>query len=172
MGRDIKHHKSFILIEIVKEKIVELFNTNSFKNHFDFNENNDYIFTNFRDSYDNNIRIMFHKIENNMYELDFTVNGSSYSSSVDYSLKDYTSLIKTVYEAVNQFLDEFSPKAIAIEGVDSINKIRKGKEGQKSLIYKYASYFLKPHDGYKILYNQNGNINIIKKQENGKFSNM
>ena len=54
-----------------------------------------------------------------------------------YSLKEYTSLIGTVAKALTQFLEEYKPNAVKIDGEDTFQKQDIGKEGQKANIYHY-----------------------------------
>jgi hypothetical protein len=163
MSRNLNNHIKLSLYNILEQQLEELFDSSPFKTSFDFEDEPWRISTNFKDSQGNDIKIYFHKEGDDLYIVDFMVNGSSYSSKVDYSVKEYSSLIHTIYLAINQFLEEFSPKALDIGGADSFKKLEKGKEGQKSLIYKYASNFFKPNLNYRVLYKNNGDLNIIKK---------
>lgn len=163
MSRTLINHQKISLEEILKNYLKELFDTSPFKTTFEFQDEPWRILTKFKDNQGNNIKVYFHKEDNDLYTVDFMVNGSSYSSDLDYSVKEYSSLIHTIYLTINQFLEEYEPKALDIGGADSFKKIEKGQEGQKSLIYKYASSFFKPNPNYKVLFTNKGDLNIIKK---------
>jgi hypothetical protein len=144
-----------LILEQIKEKpyLQEIFDSKPFKTQFDFHDNPDYYYVPpFNDPYGNVIKVYFYKLRNNCFEVDFMVNGSSYSNSnVDYSVKDYSILINTIYSCISQFLKEFSPQNVHIEGADSDEKEEMGKLGQKNSIYTYASIFLTLPDNYKLI---------------------
>ena len=123
----------------INPELTEIFDSSPFKTDFKFNEDLDSIYTDtFLDPQGNKIKIYFHKYNNQVYLLDFTVNGhSGKSPGINYSLKQYTVLLSTIGKSINQFIKEYKPKAIKIEGEDSSEKINKGKEGQKINIYDY-----------------------------------
>ncbi len=130
-----------IIKEILEQdpSLNEIFDSPPFKTNFDFKENIDAIYVDeFLDPQQNKIKIYFHKYGNQVYLLDFTVNGySGKAPDANYSLKQYTTLLATIGKSINQFIKEYKPKAIKIEGEDSTEKINKGKEGQKINIYDY-----------------------------------
>lgn len=155
-----------ILREIIFEEILkhptlnEIFDSPPFKTEFIFNDNKCKAFT---DGKGNMIQVIFHKMVNDYYEVDFTVNGNSYENTdVDYSFKDYTSLISTVFKCMEQFIKEFSPQGLYIEGEDSFTKQDKGKKGQKNIIYKYALKQITLPTDYKMLTNEYGGVQILK----------
>ena len=155
-----------ILREIIYEEILkhptlnEIFDSPPFKTEFIFNDNKCKAFT---DGKGNVIQVIFHKMVNGYYEVDFTVNGNSYENTdVNYSFKDYTSLISTVFKCMEQFIKEFSPQGLYIEGEDSFTKQDKGKKGQKNIIYKYALKQITLPTDYKMLTNEYGGVQILK----------
>lgn len=130
-----------IIREILDQnpELTEIFDSLPFKTDFKFNDDIDNIYTDtFLDPQENKIKIYFHKYNNQVYLLDFTVNGhSGKAPGINYSLKQYTALLSTIGKSINQFIREYKPKAIKIEGEDSSEKINRGKEGQKINIYDY-----------------------------------
>jgi hypothetical protein len=163
-NRNFKSIIKNLILEHIKEKpyLNEIFDSKPFKTEFEFKDDPDYYYTpSFSDPYGNLIKVYFYKLRNNCFEIDFTVNGSSYSNSnVDYSIKDYSILLYTVYSCISQFLNDYSPQCVNIEGVDTPEKEDKGKKGQKNNIYKYASMFLELPDNYKL---------VTKNEESGDF---
>lgn len=130
-----------IIKEILDQnpELTEIFDSLPFKTNFEFEEDTDSIHTDaFLDPQGNKIKIYFYKSNNQVYLLDFTINNhSGKAPNVNYSLKQYTVLLSTIGKAINQFIREYKPKALKIEGEDSSEKINKGKEGQKINIYNY-----------------------------------
>jgi hypothetical protein len=163
--------KKIKLINLLKESMLdEIFNTPPFKTDFEFKQNVDDIRTNsFLDSQNNDIEIIFHKIENGFYELDFTVNGSSYKNDdIKYSITEYASLLATVAKATSQFLKEFTPNGVKIDPVDSFEKTMKRQQrekngSQKGNIYDYFINNLDFNSDYSMPYKNNGNFDLIKK---------
>jgi len=144
----------------------ELFETPPFKTNFDFIEDGGNVESKpFHDHKKNTIKVYFYNMGNNAFEVDFTLNGSSYANSdINYPIPEYTSLIKTVYACINQFMVDYSPNAIKVEGADTFEKIAKGKKGQKNSIYMYSIDFLDPNNNYYINTNySNGDFELIKK---------
>jgi hypothetical protein len=163
MSRTLNNHQKLSLVGIYEQNIEELFDSPPLSTSFIFTDEPWKVSTKFLDGKNNKIKVYFHKEGKDLYTVDFMVNNISYSSNLNYSVKEYSSLIHTIYLTINQFLEEFSPKALDIGGADSFQKIEKGKEGQKSLIYRYASKFFSPNPNYKVLTKPNGDLNIINK---------
>jgi hypothetical protein len=157
-----------IILEVVKNnsRLNELFESPPFKSNFDFNEDSTTIYVNpFQDIQGNSIKIYFHKLGKDIFELDFTVNGSSFSNSdVNYSIKEYTSLLSTIAKCWDLFIEQYKPKGLRIEGNSSIEKQLKGKENQKNEIYGYFINKIKPNPNYSILHDELGNFEIIRKK--------
>lgn len=137
MGQSFKTYKNKLLLE---DLFNEIFETSPFKLNFEFTLYSEGIKTEFEDLKSNKIKIYFYYLNNDLYELDFTVKGTSFQSpDVNYSLKDYTSLLSTVAQATSQFLKEYKPLGLKIEGTNIFSKIERNPKfkGQKNRIYKY-----------------------------------
>ena len=165
------HNYKDSLRQIIKEEIQnqlflqEIFDSLPFKTEFTFFDSGYEIkCESFKDNQGNNIQVIFHKLSMGFYEIDFSVNGSSYENSdIDYSLKEYTSLISTVFKCIEQFIEGYSPQALKIEGEDSFTKQDIGKKGQKNSIYKYALQNIDVPPNYVLLTNESGGVQILKK---------
>ncbi len=165
------HNYKDSLRQIIKEEIQnqlflqEIFDSSPFKTKFTFFDSGYEIkCESFKDNQGNNIQVIFHKLSRGFYEIDFSVNGSSYENSdIDYSLKEYTSLISTVFKCIEQFMEEYSPQGVKIEGEDSFTKQDIGKKGQKNSIYKYALQNIDVPPNYVLLTNESGGVQILKK---------
>jgi hypothetical protein len=159
-----KHRIKRLINEVLG--LNELFETPPFKTSFDFVEDGGSIESRpFNDPKNNIVKVYFHNLGNDSFEVDFTLNGSSYSNSnITYPIPEYTTLVKTVYACINQFLVDYTPNAIKVEGADTFEKIAKGKKGQKNSIYRYSIDFLDPNNNYYINTNyDNGDFELIKK---------
>jgi hypothetical protein len=160
-----------VLIQIIKEEVQkfpflqEIFDSSPFKKEFEFVDSLDDIRCKpFQDNQQNLIQVIFHKMRRECYEVDFMVNDRSLSNeNINYSIKEYTSLISTIFKCIEQFIKEISPQALNIEGEDSFFKQEKGKKGQKNAIYKYALKGLSFPSNYTILTNEDGTSQILKK---------
>jgi hypothetical protein len=165
------HNYKNSLKQIIKEEIQkqlslqEIFDSSPFKTEFVFFDSGYEIQSeSFKDNQENNIQVIFHKLNSGFYEVDFTVNGSSYENTdINYSIKEYTSLISTVFKCIEQFINEYSPKGLYIEGEDSFTKENIGKKGQKNAIYKYALKGIDIPLNYTLLTNESGGVQILKK---------
>jgi hypothetical protein len=82
---------------------------------------------------------------------------------ITYSIKEYSSLILTVFKCIEQFINEYSPEGLYIEGEDSFTKQDIGKKGQKNAIYKYALQNVDIPPNYILLTNESGGVQILKK---------
>jgi hypothetical protein len=161
-----------VLNHIIKEEITkqlqlkEIFDSKPFKTQFELISSEFGIeCKQFKDIQNNIIKVIFHKMRRECYEIDFTVNGSSFENeNVSYSLKEYTSLISTIFKCIEQFLKEYNPLGIVFDGSDSSKKIDIGKEGQKNTIYKYALQSIDIPPNYSLLTNENSGAQILKKQ--------
>jgi hypothetical protein len=167
MGSSLKTYKSQALKRIIKEVIYEVFDSSPLQTTFTITPSEDgYSTENFEDEEGNLIRVIFHDIGNEMYELDFTVNGNSFvNPDINYNVKQYSKLLHTVAKATSQFLQQIEPKGLQIDGADSFTKILKRKEadGQKNFIYDYFISKIDNDHDYKIDRLQRGNFNLIKK---------
>ena len=97
--------------------------------------------------------------------LDFTINGfSGKAIGVEYSLKEYSSLLSTIAKATSQFLEEYKPNALKIDGEDTFEKEYKGKKGQKSQIYNYFASNLELNTEYMVSDRKpDGSFNLSRK---------
>lgn len=158
--------KQIIEEEVLKySNLLEIFDSSPFQSHFRFLKYEYGVKSEtFKDNQGNTIQVIFHKMNNENYEVDFTVNGSSYENlNIVYSVKDYSSLIQTVFKCIEQFIEEYDPEGLGIEGEDSLTKIDVGKKGQKNSIYKYALKNINIPPNYVLLTNENGGVQILKK---------
>jgi len=167
MGISLETYKSQALKRIIKEVLYEIFDSTPLQNTFTLSPSDEgYSTESFEDEEGNLIRVIFHSIGSEMYELDFTVNGNSFTNpELKYTPKQYSKLLHTVAKAVSQFLYQVSPKGLQIDGADSFSKILKRKEadGQKNFIYDYFISKVENDQEYKIERLARGNFNLIKK---------
>jgi len=171
MTLEIYKRKIKTLIKEILEhnpELNEIFDSPPFKTEFDFKENQDEVYVDtFLDPKNNKIKIYFYKSKNNCYLLDFTVNGQSgKDNNIIYSLKEYTSLIGTVAKALTQFLEEYKPNAVKIDGEDTFQKQDIGKEGQKANIYHYFASKLEINPNYMVSDRKpDGSFNLSRKSK-------
>jgi len=162
MGASLKSYKNYI-----KEVLTEIFDSQPLKTSFEFNDYGDNISTeDFDDNQENRIRVIFHKMKHGYYELDFTVNYSSFTNTdLEYSIKEYSVLLNTVAQAVNQFLNEYKPFGLKMSGTENEAKIFKNIKfiGQKNRLYNYFISKLDDREDYMVERTPNGEINITKK---------
>ena len=167
MGISLSTYKRQALERLVKEAVNEIFDSAPFRTSFGIKKSEEgYSTEPFEDPAGNTIKVIFHSVSPEYYELDFTFNGSSFGKlETKYSLKQYSELLNTVAAATSQFLDEVSPKGIKFEGVESFEKIylRPDKQGQKSRIYDQFITQLKKDDSYAIDRQKDGMFNLIRK---------
>ena len=167
MGISLQTYKTQALKRLVKEVLYEIFDSTPLQTTFTISSSEEgYSTENFKDEKDNLIRVIFHSSGKEMYELDFTVNGNSFSNpELEYTPKQYSKLLHTVAKAVSQFLYQINPKGLQIDGADSFSKILKRKEadGQKNFIYDYFISKIENDKDYKIDRLAGGNFNLIKK---------
>lgn len=158
-----------IIKEILEQdsNLNEIFDSSPFKTEFNFKENVDEIYDEFLDPQQNKIKIYFYKGPYDTHMLDFTVNGHSGKAiDVEYSLKDYTSLLGTIAKATSQFLDKYKSKALKIDGEDTFEKEYKGKKGQKSQIYNYFANNLEINPNYMVSDRKpDGSFNLSRKSK-------
>jgi len=167
MGISLSIYKRQALEKLVKEAVNEIFDSAPFRTSFNIkNSEEGYSTESFEDPAGNIVRVIFHSISPEYYELDFTFNGSSFGKlETEYSLKQYSELLNTVAAATSQFLDEVSPKGIKFEGVEAFEKVylKPGKEGQKSRVYNQFITQLEGDDSYAIDRREDGMFNLIRK---------
>ena len=68
-----------------------------------------------------------------------------------------------MFKCIEQFIKEYFPKGLYIEGEDSFTKENIGKKGQKNAIYKYALKGIDIPLNYTLLTNESGGVQILKK---------
>jgi len=165
------HNYKNSLKQTIKEEIQnqfflqEIFDSSPFKTEFTFfNSGYEIKCGVFKDNQGNNIQVIFYRLNDGFYEIDFTVNGSCYENTdIGSSIKEYTSLISTIFKCIEQFINEYSPQGVKIEGGDSFTKQGKGKQGQKNAIYKYALQDIDVPPNYILLTDESGGVEILKK---------
>jgi hypothetical protein len=166
MGASLNSYKKY-LKQLIKETIDEMFDSTAIKTSFNFIDGEDYIETEeFKDHKNNNIKILFYKLKNNIYELDYSVNDSSFTNpDLEYNIKDYSILLNTIAKAVDQFLIEYNPLGLIMEGVDYSGKLISNPKtlGQKSRIYDYFISQIKDNPNYMVDKSKSGIINLIRK---------
>lgn len=170
MGQSFKTYKDRILLS---EILDELFDSNPFKSNFNFslNNSNDVVVTPFKDLQDNEIRIIFYNEGNNLYELDFMINNTSFKDwDVTYTLGEYSKLLSTVASATSQFLEEYSPVGLKISGVDDFRKVQNKEkaQGQKTRIYDYFISQIEDKGEYMVDKSAKDGIALMKKIKNKK----
>lgn len=167
MGISLSTYKTQALKRIINEVLYEVFETEPFKTAFIITPSDEgYSTETFKDNKGNLIKVIFHNLGKEMYELDFTVNGNSFSNpDINYTVKQYSSLLSTVAKAVSQFLEQIQPQGLQIDGADSFSKIlkRSNIKGQKNFIYDYFLLKIENDIEYKIERLEGGNFNLIKK---------
>lgn len=110
---------------------------------FLFNEKGNMIYTDFRDDQKNGISVRFHRFKegSNDFEVEFAVNGFN-GEAFKTDTKHFFKISSTVTQAINEFIKEFQPTQLFIEGSD-----KPGKEGQKDKIWiQYAKVNIKADD--------------------------
>lgn len=167
MGASLNSWKRHLIQEILLGNIVELFDSKPLKNLFTFKDSEEEISTEiFEDSKGKKIRILFYKLKQNIYELDFTVNNSSFENpDLNYTVREYSTLLKTVSAAVDQFLVEYRPSGVLLQGVDSNLKVLKNVQfkGQKDRLYGYFISQLQDNDDYFVDRQKDGSTHLVRK---------
>lgn len=171
MGLSFKIHKRLIKEELkpnLLELVDEIFDSNSFRSEFTFagNLGDDIDINSFQDPKDNVVSIYFYHDGNNIYTLDYSINGDSYQAKgVGYTLKDYTQLLATIAEAVSQFLQKYHPVGLQIKGTDIVGKVisRASTEGQKDRIYKFFISQIEDKGNYMVDKSVKDGIALMRK---------
>jgi hypothetical protein len=167
MGITLSTYKVQARKRLMESSLWEIFDSPPFRSNFVFKQSAEgYSTEPFEDGLGNTIRVIFHSIAPNIYELDFTFNGDSYANpEVDYTNKEYSMLLNTVAKATSQFLLEFQPRAFKFDGADAFEKIlsKPQAQGQKNRIYDLFISQLKNDTGYSLDRKADGAFNLIKK---------
>ena len=156
MATTLKSLKRSLLFNLLKEvTLKEIFDSVPFKTSFSIKPGFEaaYEVDSFKDPQGNTIDIHFVESGDEVYDLDFQVNGNSFKAeNVKYTLKDYTSLLSTIAAAVTQFLNEQEPNGLIFRGADDFPSIanKTYKKGQKDRIYNYFITKLNPTHNYKV----------------------
>jgi len=123
-----------------------------YQNKFKFEEKGNSIFTRFNDDQTNQIRVFFHRFKTgvNSFEVEFDINNQGVEAFKT-TTKHFFKIISTVIAVINQFIEEYQPIQLYIEGLD-----KKRKVGQKNNIWlQYAKVNIKDQ-GYAIGLTDNG----------------
>lgn len=169
MGLSFKHLKIGLLKEVVLSGTLdEIFDSKPFTTTFEFEgELGSFIETApFRDPKGYKINIYFYHEGNNVYTLDFSINGDSYKApGVIYSFKEYTILLATVAEAVTQFLQKYKPTGLQIKGTNVAKKVikRTSAEGQKDRIYNFFISQIEDKGEYMVDKSNSDGIILMRK---------
>ena len=148
--------KSMLLVNLLKEiTLDEIFDSKPFKTSFKIGPGFEahYEVESFKDPQGNTVDIYFTESGEDIFEIDFQLNGNSFKASdVSYTLKDYTSLLSTIALAVTQFLEKYEPYGITFRGADDFRSVSKNpnKKGQKDRIYDFFITQLGDNRNYKI----------------------
>lgn len=148
--------KRILLTNLLKEvTIQEIFDSKPFKTSFNIKPGFEATYQTevFKDPQGNDIEIFFVESGEDIYEVDFQVNGDSFkAANVKYSLQDYTRLLSTVAEGVSQFLNKYQPYGVVFRGADDFASVSKNpnKRGQKDRIYDFFITQLENNKNYKI----------------------
>lgn len=148
--------KKTLLVNIIKEiTLQEIFDSKPFKTVFKLQPGFEatYETESFKDPQGNTIDIFFIESGEDTFEVDFQVNGNSFKASgVEYTIKDYTSLLSTIAAAVTQFLEKYEPYGVTFRGADDFESVSKNpnKKGQKDRIYDFFITQLGDNENYKL----------------------
>jgi hypothetical protein len=148
--------KSMLLVNLLKEiTLDEIFDSKPFKTSFKIGPGFEahYEVESFKDPQGNTVDIHFIESGEDVFEIDFQLNENSFKASdVNYTLKDYTSLLSTIALAVTQFLEKYEPYGITFRGADNFESVSKNpnKKGQKDRIYDFFITQLGDNRNYKI----------------------
>jgi hypothetical protein len=168
MGVSFNTYKKSKIQELIKEQLYEIFNTSAMSVNLEPKQDNHRGFhvPTFEDTQGNKINILYHYDDNDVYELDFTINGDSFQNTkVFYSIQEYAKLLATIAQSVDIFLDEIQPVGLILDGADSPKLAAKNpkKIGQKNRIYSYFISAMKDREDYKLEKTRHGGFNLIKK---------
>lgn len=122
------------LVEDFQKKILEIGQrVKPLHIKFEYNEMTTGYDSTFDDNYGNNIKVMFHLVEKKCrgYEIEFSVNGTSFGDNIKVSLQQFFIIISTIIECINKFIIKFDPLKLYIDAAD-----KKERYGQKSKIWR------------------------------------
>lgn len=156
--------KSTLLTEIVKE----LFDSTPFKTQFNF-QPSDYATIEtepFEDLLSNQIKIYFTKVREDIFEVEFNIEGDSFQiPESGYTVKDYSRLLSTVAQGISKFLEKYNPQGILIKGTDIYTKVIKNSKaiGQKDRLYLYFISQIEDQGKYMVDKSNPEGIVLMKK---------
>lgn len=133
MARTLKSYRLY-LIEDFQKKILEIGQrVKPLQTDFEFLNTFQGYEARFSDMYGNKILVNFYKTESKVsaYEIDFSVNGTSFGDKKKMTLDAFFPIISTVVSCTNDFIKKINPACLYIAASD-----KKGKEGQKQNIWK------------------------------------
>jgi hypothetical protein len=168
MGVSFNTFKNNKIQEMIREQLYEIFNTSAMSVNLEPKSDSQGGFKTspFKDLQGNDITIVYYYVDNDVYELDFSINGNSfYNTEISYSLQEYAKLLATVAQSVDIFLDEIQPLGLIIDRADSPRLAAKNpqKIGQKNRIYSYFISTMKDREDYKLEKTRHSGFNLIKK---------
>ena len=114
-----------------------------YDSNFSFTEIGNMIRSDFRDDQRNDISVRFHRFKegSNGFEVEFTINNRSVEAFKT-DMKHFFKIISTVIQVINEFIEEYNPTQLFIDGED-----KPGKEEQKDKLWlQYSKGNLKADD--------------------------
>ena len=114
-----------------------------YDSNFSFTEIGNMIRSDFRDDQRNDISVRFHRFKegSNGFEVEFTINNRSVEAFKT-DMKHFFKIISTVIQVINEFIEEYNPTQLFIDG-----EYKPGKEGQKDKLWlQYSKVNLKADD--------------------------
>lgn len=114
-----------------------------YDSNFSFTEIGNMIRSDFRDDQRNDISVRFHRFKegSNGFEVEFTINNRSVEAFKT-DMKHFFKIISTVIQVINEFIEEYNPTQLFIDGED-----KPGKEEQKDKLWlQYSKVNLKADD--------------------------
>lgn len=128
----------------VEQKLLEIGQlVPPYQENFNFEDRGHMLVADFKDDRGNTIDVRFHRFKqgSSSFEVEFTVNGFS-AQAFKTDTKHFFKVISTVIQAINQFIREYSPAQLWIQGFD-----KPEKEGQKGKIWlQYAKVNIQAND--------------------------
>lgn len=133
MARTLKSYRLY-LVEDFQKKITEIGQVvKPLQTDFVFSPTIQGYETRFSDDNGNKILVNFYSVEKKVsgYEIDFSVNGTSFGDNKKMTLKMFFPIISTVVSCINAFIKKMNPACLYIVASD-----KSGKKGQKQNIWK------------------------------------
>ena len=136
MARTLKTYRAF-LVEDFQKQIIEIGQrVKPFQTNFAFEKISTGYESKFSDANDNKVSVRFYLLKSRNpdysgYEIDFSVNGTSFGTGRKMEIKSFFSIISTVVECINRFIEKFNVSQLLINAYD-----KEGKVGQKEKIWR------------------------------------